>query len=192
MNRARWMTGGVLTCALVACLATAPAAARESERFDWSGTLPAGGEVEIKNVNGSVEVEPGNGSEVVVEAIKTGRRDDPATVRIEVVEHDGGITICAVYPGKGNACVPGDGGGGILGNGRSRAKSRFCNPGKRGKWGIAVRTWLADQGFHNVWMIDPGIVFQKIVIDTGGLQPSYLGPPESASYIGETEKNRVK
>lgn len=113
MNRARWMTGGVLTCALVACLATAPAAARESERFDWSGTLPAGGEVEIKNVNGSVEVEPGNGSEVVIEAIKTGRRDDPATVRIEVVEHDGGITICAVYPGKGNACVPGDGGGGM-------------------------------------------------------------------------------
>lgn len=30
-----------------------------------------------------------------------------------------------------------------------------------------------------VWMIDPGVVFQKFVIDAGGLKPSYLGPEES-------------
>jgi hypothetical protein len=111
MSRERWTTPALLAIVLATAVAVAPAAAKETERFDWTGTLPAGGAVEIKNVNGSVEVEPGAGSEVVVEAIKSGGRDDPSTVRIEVVEHDGGITVCAVYPGKGNECVPGAGGG---------------------------------------------------------------------------------
>jgi len=33
-----------------------------------------------------------------VSAEMTGRRSDPGTVRIEVVEHSGGMTFCAVYP----------------------------------------------------------------------------------------------
>ncbi|KAG9231330.1 hypothetical protein BJ875DRAFT_407145 [Amylocarpus encephaloides] len=31
----------------------------------------------------------------------------------------------------------------------------------------------------NLWAAEPGVVFQKIVVDLGGLRSSYLGPPES-------------
>ena len=48
-----------------------------------------------------------------MEAEKSGRRSDPSEVRIEAVEHGGGVTLCAVYPTPSgeaaNRCGPGDG-----------------------------------------------------------------------------------
>jgi hypothetical protein len=41
--------------------------------------------------------------------------------------------------------------------------------------------YINKPGAHTlkVWMIDPGVVLEKIMINTGGLKPSRLGPAES-------------
>jgi hypothetical protein len=46
---------------------------------------------------------------------------------------------------------------------------------------IDLKQYIKTPGYHTltIWMIDPGVVIEKIVIDTGGVRKSYLGPPES-------------
>lgn len=59
--------------------------------------------------------------------------------------------------------------------------------GELGRWQAehiirsGTRHTITEPGIHTLRyrVLDPGIVLQKIVIDTDGLNPSYLGPPES-------------
>ena len=101
---------GMALAGLVAL--AAPLAAQD---FSWTGRLAAGKELEIKGVNGWVRAEAASADQIEVTARKRGRDDDPADVKVEVVEHPGGVTICAVYPTPSrsrheNSCEPGSGG----------------------------------------------------------------------------------
>jgi len=84
------------------------------EEFRWKGSVTPGGTVEVKGVNGPIRAEAASGNEVEIVALKRGRRSSPHDVQVEVVPHDGGLTVCAVYPGSTlgapNECQPGSGG----------------------------------------------------------------------------------
>ncbi len=101
--------------ALIALVLFVPAlslAAQDiEEEFTWSGTIARGSSIEIQNLNGAIAAEYASGNEVEVVAIKEGPASDVAEVSIAVVEHAGGVTICAIYPtknGRENVCAAGD------------------------------------------------------------------------------------
>ena len=104
-----------VNAACLAVLLASSLAAVDRDEFHWRSHLAPGLTLEIKGVNGDVRAEAASGGQVEVYATKRGRYSEPADVDIRVVEHDGGITICAVYPTRGlqgqNQCRPGNGGG---------------------------------------------------------------------------------
>jgi hypothetical protein len=44
-----------------------------------------------------------------------------------------------------------------------------------------TKLFVPKSGQHTlkIWMVDQSVMLEKIMIDTGGLKPSYLGPQES-------------
>lgn len=82
--------------ALSALLAGAPAAAQD---FEWTGAIVAGRSLEVMGINGRIEAGPASGGTASVTASKEAKGgSDPSEVTIDVIEHAGGVRICAVYP----------------------------------------------------------------------------------------------
>jgi hypothetical protein len=103
--------GGML---LLGAAAQEPARAEQAASpQSWRGTVLQGGTIEIKGVNGEIRATPAGGAEAEVSAIMKGQRSNPADVRLDIVPHADGVTVCAVYPSpdsRPNECQPGEGG----------------------------------------------------------------------------------
>jgi hypothetical protein len=76
-----------------------------AQDFSWHGKLATGKTVQIKGINGGISARSTTGSEVQVTATKRAKRSDPSTVKIDVIQDEDGVTICAVYP-SGNSSRP--------------------------------------------------------------------------------------
>lgn len=73
-------------------------ATREAEPFHHRSRLREGATLAVHGINGSIKAELSNGSEVVVDAVRRGRKDDPEDVKIEVIATEEGLLVCARYP----------------------------------------------------------------------------------------------
>jgi hypothetical protein len=66
--------------------------------FKWTGTVPKGEWVRVKNMNGRVTVRAASGNTVEITGDKNTRRGDPNSVRIVTQKTgNGGILVCAFW-----------------------------------------------------------------------------------------------
>jgi hypothetical protein len=89
---------------LLTATLSAPAVAQDRDRdskrddaFTWSGTIPSGRRVMIKNINGGIEVERSTNGRVEVRAEKRWRRGNPEDVRIEQKKIGEDVLVCALF-----------------------------------------------------------------------------------------------
>lgn len=95
----------VAVAAAASALALAPHAIPaqvrvEREAFTWSGRIPDGRWIVVRNTRGSVEVTRGSGDRVEVIALRRTRRGDPDYVRFKVQKYGAGqenVLVCALW-----------------------------------------------------------------------------------------------
>lgn len=99
-------TKNAIVSAIVVVVTATAASTASAQDFRWSKAVPAGRTVQIKGTNGDIRALPSNNGEVRVEATKRAKRSNPDDVKIEVIEANGGVAVCAVYPTPSNARRP--------------------------------------------------------------------------------------
>lgn len=73
---------------------------RSGQSFHWDGRLGRGRTLEVRGINGPIEIEGTNGGSVVVDAEKRYRRSDPGDAKIVVDQTSDGVRVCALYRRK--------------------------------------------------------------------------------------------
>lgn len=96
------MRRGVLALLAVSIGAAPLYAQRQTEdnAFTWSGRVPTGHWIRVRNLSGDIDVTSSNSDRVEVTATKRWRRSDPQSVRFEVRKSgpdEDDVLICAIW-----------------------------------------------------------------------------------------------
>lgn len=67
------------------------------DAFTWTGAIPSGRTIRIRNINGAIDVQRSSSGRVEVQAEKRWRRGNPEDVRIEQKRFGDDIVICAMW-----------------------------------------------------------------------------------------------
>ena len=86
----------LLALAALTLLPTSRVGAAE-ENFSWNGTLTSGKTLEVIDINGGINVKPGTGNAVNVNAVKTSKNGKTSDVEIKVEQEASGIVVCTLY-----------------------------------------------------------------------------------------------
>jgi hypothetical protein len=92
-----------------------------AQDYEWQGLIEQGRAIEVKGVLGDIRAIPASGNRVEVTAVlREGRRGYAEDIEFDMIEHSGGVTICAVYPTPRNADEPNE----CRADGRGRMNTR--------------------------------------------------------------------
>jgi DUF4097 and DUF4098 domain-containing protein YvlB len=87
----------LIPVALAALLASPVLAQQRQADFRWQGTVAAGGEVSLHNINGDISVVPSTNGRVEVVGIKHGNSAYFDHIKVEVQPTSRGITVCVLF-----------------------------------------------------------------------------------------------
>jgi len=77
----------------------APGSSEVSASLHWKGSVPPGGTLEVRGLNGPVRIEAGDDDQIEVLAARRGPRAIFSAIEVKIVEHSRGVTVCAVCQG---------------------------------------------------------------------------------------------
>ena len=94
----------LIPVALTALLATPAMAQQRQADFRWQGTIAAGGEVSLNNINGDISVVPSTNGRVEVVGIKHGNSAYFDRIKVDVQPTSRGIVVCVLFDTDDSYC----------------------------------------------------------------------------------------
>jgi hypothetical protein len=82
---------------------------QQAEAWQYSTPLPPNSTVWVRDINGSITVEPSTGTSVEVQAERSYRQSAPDSVRLVTALTGRGLTVCALWPSESTASCGPDG-----------------------------------------------------------------------------------